>query len=92
MLLGMLLGCMVVVLGGMQMVPMRHLRVVRGLFVMTSLVVLGCLAVMFGSVLVVLSGLLMVLMNVVTVHNVLTVHRRLPGSSLYGRDEHGRVR
>ncbi len=79
MLLGVLLGCVLVVLGGMQMVPMCHLRVVRSLFVITGLVVFGCLAMMFGGVLVVMSGFLMMFMNVVTVHNVVAVHRSLPG-------------
>ena len=82
MLVGVLFRCMLVVLGGMQMMPMRHLRVMRCLFVIASLVVFCRLAMVFGGMLVVLRGFLMMFMNVVTVHDVLTVHRSLPGSSL----------
>ncbi len=82
MLVGVLFRCMLVVLGGMQMMPMRHLRVMRGLFVIASLVVFCRLAMVFGGMLVVLRGFLMMFMNVVTVHDVLTVHRPLPGSLL----------
>jgi hypothetical protein len=62
-----------VVLGRMQMMPVRDLGMVGGLFVIAGLVVLGGLAMMLRRVLVVMRGLLMMLMNFVS------VHRTLPG-------------
>lgn len=63
------------VVGGVQMVPMRHLGVMRGLFMVSGLVVLGRFAMVLGRVLVVVRGLVMMLVNVVI------VHRSLPGAA-----------
>jgi hypothetical protein len=57
---------MLVMVGGVQVMPVRHFGMVRGLFVIASLVVLG-------RVLMVVGGLLMVFMDVVAVHRSLPV-------------------
>jgi hypothetical protein len=67
-LVGVHLRGVFVVLGGMQVMPMRHLGVMRGLFVMASLVVLCRFAMVLGRMIVMVRGLLMVLVDFVAVH------------------------
>jgi hypothetical protein len=55
---------------------MRHLGVMRGLFMVSGLVVLGRFAMVLGRVLVVVRGLVMMLVNVVIVHRSLLVQLR----------------
>ncbi len=74
MLLGVLLCCVLVVLGRVQVMPMGDFGVVRSLFMIAGLVMFCGLVMVFGRVFVVVRGLFVMLMNVVT------VHRRLPGS------------
>jgi hypothetical protein len=69
-----------VMLGGIQVMPLRHLGMVSGLFVIAGLVMLGGLAMVLGRVLVMERGLLVVFVNVVF-GEILAVHRRLPGCS-----------
>jgi hypothetical protein len=69
----MLFRCVLVMLGGMQVMSVSYLRMMRGLFVITGLVVLCSLAMVLGCMLMVVRGLLVMLMNVVI------VHRSLPG-------------
>jgi hypothetical protein len=59
---------MIVMIGGMQRMPMSNLGMVRGFFVITGLGVLGGLAMVLCCMLVVVRSLFMVLVNVVTVH------------------------
>jgi hypothetical protein len=73
-LLGVHLRCVLVVLGGVQVMTMRHFGVMRRLFVVSGLVVLGGFAMVLGRVLVVVRGLVMMFVNVVI------VHRSLPGT------------
>ena len=70
----------IVMVGGMQVMAMRHLGMVRGLFVISRLVVLGGFAMVLGRMLVMLRGLLVVFVDIVFVE-VLAVHRVLPGCS-----------
>jgi hypothetical protein len=67
-------------LGGMQVMAMRHLGMMRGFFVISGLVVLGGFAMVLGRMLVMLRGLLVVFVNVVFVE-IVAVHRLLPGCS-----------
>ena len=55
-------------LGGVQGVAVRHLGVMRRLFVIAGLVVLGGFAMVLGRMLMMLRGLLMMLEDIVTVH------------------------
>jgi hypothetical protein len=64
---------MLVMVGGVQVVPVRHFGMVCGLFVIASLVVLGRFMMVLGRVLMVVGGLLMVFMDVVAVHRSLPV-------------------
>jgi hypothetical protein len=57
-----------VVLGGVQGMPMGHLGVVRGLFVIAPLVVFGGLAMVLCRVLMVVRSFLVVFMDVMTGH------------------------
>ena len=74
-----------VVLGGMQVMPMGDLGVVRCLFVIAGLVVFSGLAMVFGRMLMVVRGLFVMFMNVVT------VHRRLPGSCSVWEADHRQI-
>jgi hypothetical protein len=64
---------MPMVLAGVQGMPVRYFRMMRGFFVISGLVMFGGLAMMLRGVLVMLRGLFMMLMNI-----VLTVHLGLP--------------
>jgi hypothetical protein len=83
-LLAVLLGVhfrgFLVMLGGMQAMPMRHVGMMRGLFVISGLVVLGGFAMVLGRVVVMLRRLLVMFVNVVFVE-IVAVHRLLPGCS-----------
>ena len=78
MLFGVQLGGFVVMLGGVQVMPVRHAGMMRSLFVLAGFMVLRGFAVMFGRMLVVMRSLFVMLVNLVLVQ-VLAVHRRLPG-------------
>lgn len=67
-LLGMGLGGVFGMLGGMQMVPVRNMRVVRRLFVVLLLMMLGGGAMMFCRLLMMLCGLLVMLGNFRCIH------------------------
>src|ERR1700728_2971079 len=73
MIRGVLFRRVLMVLGGMQMMPERHLGVVRRLFVVARLVMLCGFAMVLGRVLMVFRGLFVVIVDAVT------VHRSLPG-------------
>jgi hypothetical protein len=77
-LFGVLFRSFVVMRGGMQMMSVGDLGMVRGLFVISGFVVLGGFAMMLGRMLVMVRGLLVMFMDVVFVE-VMAVHRRLPG-------------
>jgi hypothetical protein len=79
-LLGVHFRGFLVMVGRMQVMPMRHLGMVRGLFVIAGLVVLGGFAMMLGCMLVMFRGLLVMFVNIVFVE-ILAVHRVLPGCS-----------
>ena len=72
--------------GRMQRMAMRDLGMVRGLFVIAGLVMLRSFAMVFGSVLVVMRGLVVMFVNLVT------VHRSLPGCRIILASEHCRDR
>jgi hypothetical protein len=72
-MLGVNLGRVLVVIGGMQGMPVRDLGMVRGLFVIAGPVVLRGLAMVLGRILMVLRCHLVMLVNVVR------AHRRLLG-------------
>jgi hypothetical protein len=62
---------MVLVLGGLQVMTICNPSVMRGLLMLARLVMLGGFTVMFGSVLVVLRCLFMMLMDLKLCHSVL---------------------
>ena len=68
-LVGVLLGGVLLVLDGVQMVAVRDLRMVRGLFMVAGFVMFGRFAMMLGRVLVMVGGVLVMLMNLVIVHS-----------------------
>ncbi len=78
---------MLVMLGGMQMMPKSHLGMMRRLFVIAGLVVLGGLTMMLSRMLVVIRGLLMVFVDVATVHRLLPGLLRGEAGALPGIDE-----
>jgi hypothetical protein len=59
---------------------MRHIGMVRALFVIAGLVMFGGLTVVLGRMVVVVRGMLVVFVDVVFVQ-ILAVHRLLPGCS-----------
>ena len=61
----------VLVFGGLQVMTECNPSVVRGLFVIACLVKLGGLTMMFGSVIIVLCRLFVMLMNLGLCHSVL---------------------
>ena len=63
-LLGVLLCCVLVVLGRVQVMPMGDFGVVRSLFMIAGLVMFCGLVMVFGRVFVVVRGLFVMLMNV----------------------------
>ena len=67
-----LLGGVLMVLDGMQMVAVRDLRMMRGLFMIAGLMMLGGFAMMLGRVLMMICGMLVVLVNLVVVHGSLS--------------------
>jgi hypothetical protein len=71
-LFGVLLGGMLLVLDGMQMMTLRDLGMMRRLFIIASFVMLGGFAMMLGRVLMMRRGVLVVLMNLVIVHSLLS--------------------
>jgi hypothetical protein len=72
-MLGVLFRRVLVVLGRVQRMPVCHLGVVRRLFVVAGLVVFRCFAMVLGGMFMMVCGLLVVFVNLVT------VHRCLPG-------------
>ena len=80
-MIGVFFRCMSVMLGRMQRMSMRHLGVVRGLFVVAGLGVLGRLAMVLGRMLMMLGGFLVMIVDFVT------VHCRLPGQRLRCKTE-----
>jgi hypothetical protein len=73
MLLGVHFCRVLVVLGGMQMMPVGDLGVVCSLFMIAGLVVFCGLTMVFGRMFMVVRGLFVMFVNVVA------VHRWLPG-------------
>jgi hypothetical protein len=69
--LGVLLRCVLMMVGGMQGMPVSHLGVMRRFFVISGLVMLGGFVMVLGRMLMVMRGLLMVLVDIVTVHRSL---------------------
>jgi hypothetical protein len=67
-LIGVLLRSMLVMLGGVQRMAVGHFGVVRGLFVVAGLGVLGGFTMVLGCVLVVVRGEFVMFVNVMTVH------------------------
>jgi len=72
--------------GRMQRMAMCDLGMVCGLFVIAGLVMLRSFAMVFGSVLVVMRGLVVMFVNLVT------VNRWLPGCRIILASEHCRDR
>jgi len=68
---GVLLGSVLVMLGRMQGMTVRHFGMVRGFLVIARLVVHGGLAMMLRLVLVMMRGMLVVLVNLVAAHRSL---------------------
>ena len=68
MLFGVLLGRVIVVLLGMQMMTMRDFGVMRGLLVVAALVMLGRLTMMFRRLFVMMRGFFVMLVDVVLSH------------------------
>ena len=66
-----LLGRVAVVLGRVQRVAVRGVRMVGGLFVISALGVLRRFAMMLRGMLVMLGSLLVMLVNVVCAHGIL---------------------
>jgi hypothetical protein len=73
---GVLLGGVLVMLHGVQVVAMRDVGMMRGLFVIARLMMLRRLAMVLGRMFMMMRGLLMMLVDVVT------GHRSLPGCRL----------
>ncbi len=63
-----LLGCVLGVFDGVQLVPVREVGMVAGLFVVAGLGVRGGLAMVLGRVLVVLRSFVVVMMDVMLGH------------------------
>ena len=66
------LGGVLLVLGSVQVMAVRDLRMMSGLFVIAGFMMFGCFAMMLGRVLMMLRGVLVVLMNLVIVHGSLS--------------------
>ena len=75
---GVQLGGFLMMLGGMHMVTVRHIRMMRRLLVMAGFVMLGGLTMMFCSLLVMMRGFFVMLVDLVVVQ-ILAVRRLLPG-------------
>ena len=71
------LRCVLMVVGGMQVMPVSNLGMMRCFLVIARLVVLGGFTMVFGRMLVVVRGLFVMFVNVVLVQ-ILVVHRLLP--------------
>jgi hypothetical protein len=67
-----LLGGVLVMLDGVQMVAVRDLGVMRSLFMIAGLVMFGGFAMMLGRILMMLRGMFVVLVNLVIVHGSLS--------------------
>ena len=63
--------------GGMQVMPVSNLGMMRRLLVIARLMVLGGFAMVFGRMLVMVRSLFVMFVNVVLVQ-ILVVHRSLP--------------
>jgi hypothetical protein len=74
-LFGVQLGGFVMMFSGMQVVTVRHLRMMCSLFVMSGLVVFGGFAMMLRRLLVMMRGVFVMLVDLVV---IFAVHRRLP--------------
>ena len=68
------LGGVLLVLGSVQVMAVRDLRMMSGLFMIAGFMMFGCFAMMLGRVLMMLRGVLVVLMNLVIVHGSLSGH------------------
>jgi hypothetical protein len=68
----------------MQMVAVRHFRMMRRLVVIAGLVVLGGFAMMLSRLLVMMRGFFVVLVDLVVVQ-IFAVHRRLPVAAMQSR-------
>ena len=66
------LGGVLLVLGSVQVMAVRDLRMMSGLFMIAGFMMFGCFAMMLGRVLMMLRGVLVVLMNLVIVHGSLS--------------------
>jgi hypothetical protein len=71
------LRCVLIVVGGMQVMPVSNFGMMRCFLVIARLVVLGGFTMVFRSMLVVVRGLFVMFVNVVLVQ-ILVVHRSLP--------------
>jgi hypothetical protein len=74
------LGGVLLVLGSVQVMAVRDLGMMSGLFMIAGFMMFGCLAMMLGRVLMMLRGVLVVLMNLVVVHGSLSGHLEKTGS------------
>ena len=72
MLFSVFLGGVLLVLGGVQMMAVRDLGIMGGLFMIAGFMMFGCFAMMLGRVLMMLRGVLVVFMNLVIVHSALS--------------------
>ena len=66
------LGGVLLVLGSVQVMAVRDLRMMSGLFMIAGFMMFGCFAMVLGRVLMMLRGVLVVLMNLVIVHGSLS--------------------
>lgn len=71
MFFGVQFRCFFVMLGGMHVMAMSDLGMVRGLFVIAGLVVLGGFTMVLGRMLVVMRGVFVVLVDLVAFHGLL---------------------
>ncbi|HEY7973402.1 MAG TPA: hypothetical protein VID96_10765 [Xanthobacteraceae bacterium] len=74
------LGGVLLVLGSVQVMAVRDLGMMSGLFMIAGFMMFGGLAMMLGRVLMMLRGVLVVLMNLVVVHGSLSGHLEKTGS------------
>jgi hypothetical protein len=66
------LGGVLLVIGSVQVMAVRDLGMMGGLFMIAGFMMFGCFAMMLGRVLMMLRGVLVVLMNLVVVHGSLS--------------------
>jgi len=73
-------------LGSMQRMAVRNFGMVRGLFVIAGLVVLGGFAMMFGGMIVMFGGLFVMFVDLVAVHRLLPCCRPRCKAAQDGRE------